>query len=139
MSNVAQLTCPVCHAPACTCSTMSRPATYHPTLEGHPAWEAFRRAPVDEEPVSDEEREAVEEARRGAFTREVPVGVVERDVTPANAMTTPEVRAYVRDVFGTLEAAAGDTVARRAAVRTARSRIETIVGALLIEAGKDRT
>jgi hypothetical protein len=49
-------------------------APSHPTLEGHPAYEAFKRAPFDAESVSDEERAAVEEARAGAFTRDVPAG-----------------------------------------------------------------
>lgn len=52
--------------------TRPRGALLHPTLEGHPAWEAFRRAPLDDEPVSDEELADVEEARRGAFTSEPP-------------------------------------------------------------------
>jgi hypothetical protein len=42
-----------------------------PSLEGHPAWEAFERAPIDAEPVSEAETAAVAMARAGAFTREV--------------------------------------------------------------------
>lgn len=49
---------------------MTNRPTKHPTLDGHPAWEAFKRAPVDPNPVTEEEARAVEEARK-ALTPEV--------------------------------------------------------------------
>jgi hypothetical protein len=45
----------------------------HPTLEGHPAWEAFKRAPLDPNPVSEEERRECAEAARGPFLKTRPV------------------------------------------------------------------
>lgn len=44
----------------------------HPSLEGHPAWEAFKRAPFDTVPVSAEEARLVELARKGKFTSRPP-------------------------------------------------------------------
>lgn len=56
------------------------PSWRHPTLEGHPAWEAFKRAPIDTMGVSAEEQAECRKARAGSFTTAAP-GV--RDVDEA--------------------------------------------------------
>lgn len=50
-------------------------ALTHPTLDGHPAWEAALRAPLDPRPVPPHEREEVKAARAGSFAREPPVSI----------------------------------------------------------------